>query len=148
MIETWQYCLMRLAAAPMLADDEKFMRLGERFRDAEPMLGWVQGLLLLMVLAVLAVGIWFLQRTIGAGRDRVLDSPGKLFGQLCRRHGLTSGQRRLLHGLAARHELAQPAWLFVDCGLLDAAAAGDEDLATRERLVRLRRQLFGEAHGR
>ena len=45
---------------------------------------------------------------------RVVDSPRKLFSEICRAHGLTRKQRRVLLQLTAKRQLKNPCLVLMD----------------------------------
>ena len=99
----------------LLAEDERFRTLSESFRSAEHNfspsdLWYVLGGVLLIGLAVWALSRWAERSELRGG----LNSPRRLFRELCRAHGIDRPGRRLLTALARAHALEQPALLFVE----------------------------------
>jgi hypothetical protein len=71
-----------------------------------------------------------------------VDSPTRLFRELCRAHRLSFGKRRLLKRLAAVRSLSEPALLFVEPRHFDIAHLPDELRQSAEEIWRLRDRLF------
>jgi hypothetical protein len=117
--------------------------MGDRFREGEASLDLVEGLLLLIGVALIGLVMWLLHRTFGPGRDRSANSPWSLFHRLCRAHRLQLSQRRVLRSLARYHQLHHPARMFVDPSLFATALADEQCPVPRDRLQAVYQRLFG-----
>lgn len=71
-----------------------------------------------------------------------LNSPKGLFRELARAHGLDRAARRLLLELAARHQLTDPARVFLEPERFDPALLAGNDPARAALLDSLRTRLF------
>lgn len=69
-------------------------------------------------------------------------SPQQLFHELCRAHGLSAAQERLLEWVASDQQLALPGLLFVDPLHLERAISFSDNPGVRKRLTDLRARLF------
>lgn len=101
---------------------------------------------LLWFVAAAAVVAAFLAALYYVDRRRVLktvkkDAEELLFHELCRVHGLTAAESRLLLKLAESSGQARRSDLFVDPAALNAAV--DRGNSDSDRYVGLRRKLFG-----
>lgn len=95
-------------------------------------------------IAVLAiVAVWVVaRRWLGEGSARMHNSPKALFAELCRAHGLASGERQLLLALAECRQLAQPSDVFVHPIYFDDIQLPPLLAPRKSELVRLRDRLF------
>lgn len=95
-------------------------------------------------IAVLAiVAVWVAaRRWLGEGSARMHNSPKALFAELCRAHGLASGERQLLLALAECRQLAQPSDVFVHPIYFDDIQLPPLLAPRKSELVRLRDRLF------
>lgn len=89
-------------------------------------------------------GVLILLAAIGfaVARFRQRQSPWGLFRSLCGAHRLSARERRLLTHLAWQHQLSQPALLFLDPSLWEAARLGSAWDAQAKNLSVLRERLF------
>lgn len=79
------------------------------------------------------------------GRNRSdVNSPQRLFRELCAAHELGSADRQLLYKLAQHHGLKHPATLFVDSRLWDQQALGQPGRDKSQALQALRARLFAQ----
>ncbi len=128
----------------LLAQVTRPQELGRRFRgpDSQFGLGDLAGLLLFVVAAAALVWLlrWLLQRQSGIHRYY---HPRRLFLQLCRAHGLSSQERKLLWQLAQFLQLEHPATLFLLAELWEPAELGEDWAPWAETLQRLRTRIFG-----
>lgn len=72
-----------------------------------------------------------------------VDSPRRLFQELCRAHRLPWSSRRLLKRLAAARSVSPPATLFVEPAYFDAANLPPALQRSASQIQSLHRQLFG-----
>ena len=131
---------------PLLAQLARPQELGRRFRGPESQFGWDDLLGLLLFLAV-AAGLgwllrWLLQRQNGIHR---FYHPRRLFRELCRAHGLSRPQGKVLWQLAQYLQLEHPATLFLLRELWEPQRLGPEWSPWTETLQELRERLFGVA---
>jgi hypothetical protein len=71
-----------------------------------------------------------------------IDSPRRLFRDLCRAHRLPYRSRRLLRRLAAARGIAEPARLFVDASCFDTANLPEKLTPAADDVRLLRHRLF------
>ncbi len=130
----------------LLAQLARPQELGRRFRGPESQFDWGDLLGLLLFVAVAAVLVWLLrwllQRQNGVHR---FYHPRRLFLQLCRAHGLSGQDRKLLWQLAQFLQLEHPATLFLLAELWEEEALGESWAPWSEAIRRLRERLFGSS---
>lgn len=96
------------------------------------------------VATAVLVGLWWLAKRQDPARPRIVNSPKRLFRELCDAHDLPRSERRRLAALAERRGMDNPALLFVEPSSFDVAADFDEGDAETDRLRMLRDWLFGD----
>lgn len=127
----------------LLADIDLFRSLNQQFSGANFRFGWMHVLVGLGILGGISAGVWLLNRLAHReGGQRRYNSPPALFRALCRAHGLSRGNRRLLKQLARHQQLADPARLFLEPERFDTPNLGPALKAQRARLQAIREQLF------
>ncbi len=103
----------------------------------------VSHIVVLVVLALVAVGVWWAVGHVGARREgHSYHSAPRLFRELCRVHELDWTSRRLLRQLARAHPLAPPARVFVEPRWFDAPHLPPDLQAARSQLAALKARLF------
>ena len=131
------------ALEPLLADQHAIRNIarGMQSRQAQVDVGDLTSALLIFCLFF--VSVWGVSRLVGR-KERAVSclDPRALFRALCRAHQLGRSDRQLLKQLALRHELAQPAMLFVQPDRFDVAELGEAWQKHRQRLAELRCRLF------
>ncbi|MCG8584746.1 MAG: hypothetical protein MI757_08555 [Pirellulales bacterium] len=112
-------------------------RKGSKTFDLSDLVAWIA------VIVVIALLVWLLVRFKDRqdGPDRT-NSPRRLFGELCRVHGLTLKDRWLLWRVARWQRLSHPAKLFLEPERFDAANLSTRLRANQARLTQLRERLF------
>lgn len=133
----------------LMAQVNRLSEMGRNFRGERSQLGLDDIVKGLAVLAVVFGVAWLLNRyLLRKGGERIrYTSPRRLFGELCRAHGLSWPQRRLLRKLAMERKLPQPSELFLmpqafaEAGLSPALAARSSELQA------LNRRLFEASQG-
>jgi hypothetical protein len=99
---------------------------------------------LLALVACVLMSFW-LSRVARFYFERRRHSPAQLFVELCRAHGLSRAERRMLDRLAAAHGLKHAAEIFLDESRFDLK---DETFtAQRHAVLALRRRLFAQPQG-
>lgn len=130
----------------LFAENERFRALSQGFRGERAELSLSELLLGVACLGGIVLAIWIVGRLLQRPVRKVEQRhPGRLFGALCRAHGIGFRGRCVLRELAKEAGLAQPAMLFVSPEVFDAHL----DAAPSRRQARyaaLRKQLFGPRH--
>ncbi len=128
----------------LLAQIARPEELGRRFRGPASQFDWTDllGLLLFVVAAVALVFLlrWLLQRQQGIHRCY---HPRRLFRELCRVHGLSRQESKVLWQLAQYLRLEHPATLFLLRELWEEERLGPEWAPWQPMLQQLRLRLFG-----
>jgi hypothetical protein len=96
--------------------------------------GWTAALLLLMLLALVALGLYIVNKFLDLLRNPRADLA--LFDELSDAHGLSRSERRALISFARREKLDDPSRLFTEPELLESS---DDPV-----LKSLAERLFGE----
>jgi hypothetical protein len=114
-----------------------------RFDDQRPGDETSQLLIIAGVAALLAVAmlIWHLVAD-RSQRRFTSNSPAHLFRELSNAHGLSNSSRRLLKRVAAAHQIASPALLFVQPGYFDTSNLPASLAPNAKELQTLHDQLF------
>ncbi|MEX2174530.1 MAG: hypothetical protein WD872_09220 [Pirellulaceae bacterium] len=86
--------------------------------------------------------VWLYTSWLAQQRQPTASYPERLFGELCRAHRLSAAQRRLLEWVIAELHVLQPAMVFLDPNLLEAAVPRTAAPAVRKRLIDLQSRLF------
>jgi len=129
-------------SAWLFSQVDNFRALGRRFRpgDAAENLERIQPILIGIVvffgIGLLIFGIWRLFR------KRWINSPIRLFWQLCRAHRLCWKQRFLLLRIAQQRKLRNAGLLFVEAVHFDSVAHSGPLAVHRKQLETLRDTLF------
>ena len=128
----------------LLAQGERIDDMGRRFRRGGSSLdlGHVWLLVLLMVVVVVAAVI--AHRIVSARNKPGYNSPGALFVELCKAHGLRRSQRQLLLRVARQNRLQHPARLFVEPERFESANLGTQFPGQSQALRAIRNALFGK----
>lgn len=95
-------------------------------------------------IGLLAVAFFAAKRYFSGRLGGKVNSPRRIFFELCRAHRLTRKESTLLLRIARECGLAQPGILFLDPGYLKQPFKTSVDKARQEKL---RRQIFGELAG-
>ena len=130
----------------LLADRSRWERLGDGFSGEAAKLSIGEVLGLVGVAAALALLISILHgfaRRQDSGRT--INSPQRLFGQLCRAHRLRWRDRRLLKRMAEFGRINPPVLLFVKPDQFPQDAGGEGLLDDAADVDALRRRLFANA---
>lgn len=99
-----------------------------------------------VAVAVAVAVLWAGTRLFSSREQRIVNSPPRLFRELCRAHRLSRRQVKLLQLLASLHGLDQPARLFLEPACFDAANA--PALSSRQREYHELRCTLFEGMGR
>jgi len=100
-------------------------------------------LAMLALLAIVVMGVWVASRWFQARERRRSNCPRALFRELCRAHGLSSGDRNLLLRLASQQNPYNPAAIFLDPQCFEADQLPPAAVGDIENVKRLRELLFG-----
>lgn len=129
----------------LVAEVSRIESLGRKFRggrtkfDADNV--WVG----LLVLSGIVLGFWLLSRLKDRQESfRRVNSPRKLFRELCKAHGLKFFQRRLLKQVARWQRLARPAKLFLEPERLETRNLSSRLRARQVALAAISKKLFAE----
>ena len=127
-----------LSAMRLTAQEPHYKNMGRRFQRSHQNMDneqLVWALAFIVVVILLAVAGFFLGRAL---RRAALQSPHRLFRQLCRAHKLSRKERSLLRHVAAHHKLDSPAAVFLDPTLLSAEIPGGH----RETIARVASRIY------
>ena len=127
----------------LIAQRANWERMGDRFSGKHAELNVSDILTLLGLVACLALILLMLHRFSGGSGGRLGgNSRARLFGELCRAHGLGFAARRLLKRLAASRGLESPAMVFVAPGCFNTVDLATELKPSLNEVERLRARLF------
>jgi hypothetical protein len=130
--------------SPYLLAAQDLPRVWGRFDHQRPADGTNQMLVVVGMAAMVAlVMLIWLRASRREKRPFSTNSSARLFRELCRAHGLSYANRRLLKRLAAARGLAGPAFVFVEPKHFDTANLPDGLQNSADDVRRLRAQLFG-----
>jgi hypothetical protein len=96
-----------------------------------------------VAMAMAGITLFVLRKQRRDSRGFTSNSPRKLFGELCRAHGLAFSERRVLKQLAYFRNAAHPALLFVEPRYFDSATLPTALESKAQQLQRLQDRLFG-----
>jgi hypothetical protein len=126
----------------LLAQQGRIADMGRNFRGSNAQLS--RDDLLIFSIGILAVAclLALLRRLAQGAPRRPVNSPRRLFRDLCRLHGLDRGSRLLLVRLARYQKLDHPGRLFVEPERFEPGNLGP--LASKQQRYReIRERLFG-----
>lgn len=126
----------------LLADVGLFRSMNQQFSGQNFRFGWTHLLVILLVIAAVTGGFWLLNRLARSDGQRVHHSPQGLFRELCRAHGLSLTNRRLLDQLARHQSLSDPARLFLEPERFEASQLGPLLEAHHARFAAIRDRIF------
>jgi len=134
-------------ARMLLAEQSRWENLSQglssEFRERQVTAGDV--VIALLILAGIAVAVWFLSRLLPlGGQRRARSSPGRLFLSLCTAHRLRWREYWWLWRLARSQRLRDPARLFLEPERWEAAGLSPALRVHASQLTRLRERLFAE----
>jgi hypothetical protein len=126
-----------------LAAVQELPRVWGRFDHQRPADGTNQMLMVAGMAALVAVVllIW-LRAARRPPSSFVSNSPARLFGELCRAHGLSHSNRRLLKRVATERGLPSPALVFIEPKHLDIESLPASLLPSASEVEQLRTHLF------
>ncbi len=128
---------------PIFAQAEHWREMGRDFRVDHDKLDPTLIIVCTVVLAVVTGFLFALHRLMNRQEgQRQYNSPKQLFRSLCRLHGLTGGEKRLLMQLARGEGLGQPGMLFLAPERFDEAIAVAKSPAHKRALESVRGKLF------
>ena len=93
-------------------------------------------------LALVALAAMIVSWLLSAAARREANSPRRLLGQLCEAHGFARRERAALISAAGVLGIDQPARLFLESRLLDAAAGHPRLKRQRRELLKIAGELF------
>ncbi len=121
-------------------------RMGDHFSGRGARLDMGEMLMLGAIVAIAGVGIWALNWAANREKTRRRKpSPRRLFGELCRTHGLNRRDRRLLNQLAEASPVETPGELFLRPELFERESLADAVKQDADELQAIARILFEEA---
>lgn len=132
----------------MLAEGGLLEHMGSGFRgeveNAEFPIPWVMIGILLAIAAVIGIAI-FAKMKLDEFKKLMPAQRRQLFYELCKAHGLSRQEVKLLVGLARVHQLENWALLFVQPERFDSAKLGTLHVETVQAYVSIRDRLFARA---
>jgi hypothetical protein len=129
----------------LLGDQGRYVHMGQRFQPGGSAFESRDLLILGAVLAVVVAVVWLATRFFALRERRAHHSPRRLFGQLCRAHGLAWTDRQLLRQMARRHRLSSPSLMFLDVSRFDVQQLGPAFAGRASQIAALRQRLFASA---
>ncbi|MBI1247536.1 hypothetical protein GC197_06775 [bacterium] len=122
---------------------DEFMAMGDHFRADSAHVNIAHLLVLALVVLSIASMIWALTRWQEHDFNWGVDNPQKLFLDLCKQHELSTAETNLLRRVCRELQLAQPASLFVDPGLLISAMRLEKYRESQAKFTDLGENFFG-----
>jgi hypothetical protein len=129
----------------LLGDQGRYVHMGRRFQPGGSAFESEDLLILCAVLGVVVAVVWLATRFFALRQKRAHHSPRRLFGQLCRAHGLAWTDRQLLRQMARRHRLTSPCLMFLDVSRFDMQQLGPAFAGRASQIAALRQRLFTTA---
>ena len=106
----------------LLAQRSRWERLGDGFRGHRARLDTTESVIGVLVIVVIFAALIILARYgLRDDKDRPTNNPWQLFWELCRAHGLSRRESRLLCRLAKERKLSNPGDIFVDPRFFDTS---------------------------
>lgn len=133
----WHWMIL---AADAPAD---YSAMGDHFRPENAAVNVPHLIVLALVVLVISSLIWALSRWQEDDEGRKLESPQRLFHDLCKLHDIGSNEAHLLKRISRELQLAHPASLFVDPSLLISAAQLDKFRESDKQVRSIGETLFG-----
>jgi len=133
----------RFCDIALIARADGFRHMGDSFRDGNAWRNVGQLVVLLAVIAALIAIPWALSVAVKAAERRANRSPGRLFRELCRVHGLKASSRRLLMRIAQSHSIEHPAAVFLMSECFAAEKLPSTLAAQNVEIAAMREKLFG-----
>lgn len=133
----WQFVI--LADQPPV----DFTAMGEHFRAENAHFNLPHFIILALVVLVIASLVWALSRWQDAEAAWKLDSPQRLFTDLCKKHELNSKDTSLLKRIGRELQLPQPASMFCDPSILVSAMKLEKYHELHNHLAKLGEEFFG-----
>ncbi|PQO29997.1 hypothetical protein [Blastopirellula marina] len=129
----------------ILAADEPvdFTAMGEHFRADNQSINIPHMIVLALAVLVVSSLIWALTRWQEDDAEKSTENPQRLFDDLCKQHDLGGTATKLLRKVSRELQLANPASLFVDPGLLASAGQLEKFQETGTELTKVGEELFG-----
>ncbi len=137
MASLWQFVI--LADQPPV----DFTAMGEHFRAENAHFNLPHFIILALVVLVIASLVWALSRWQDAEAAWKLDSPQRLFTDLCKKHELSSKDTSLLKKIGRELQLPQPASMFCDPSILVSATKLEKYHDLHSHLAKLGEEFFG-----
>ena len=127
----------------LLDQTADFMAMGDHFRAESATINISHLYVLAAFVLAISSTIWALTRWQEGGHAWKIDSPQRLFLELCRTHQLSKEQMNLLRRIVRELQLAHPASLFIDPGHLASAAQLEKFQGLQDDLRKLGEAFFG-----
>ncbi len=135
-------------SAMLFAVEGAYKHMGRRFRRGNSGAGTDDFLFMLMIVGAIVFAIWAGSQLFALWQRRQQASPGGLFRELCRAHGLNWRSRRLLRQLTRWHRLNNPASVFLEPKRFEANRLNSALTQRRREIESLKNALFLDARGR
>jgi hypothetical protein len=128
----------------LLAQSSRLRGMGSKFRGNDARLDLYDLFIAIGIMLSIVIGVWMLTRVL-ARQDghRRLNSPRRLFRELCQAHELDFSSRRFLNKVARHQRLRHKARLFVEPERLKPSNLSPQ-LRSRKRLLKALRQRLYE----
>ncbi|PQO41296.1 hypothetical protein C5Y96_00875 [Blastopirellula marina] len=133
----WQFVI--LADQPPAG----FSAMGEHFRAENAHFNLPHFIILALVVLVIASLVWTLSRWQESEAAWNVDNPQRLFGELCKKHELSSKDASLLKKIGRELQLTHPASMFCDPSLLVSAMKLEKFHDLHSQLAKLGEEFFG-----
>jgi len=115
--------MMATIELPVLfGQNDRWRDMGAGFRGEKAQLSFAELFTSVSIIVAVILTLWLLSRlmTRREGR-RLYNHPRHLFRSLCRAHGLSGAEQRLLRQVAVTRQIANPSGLFLDYEALEQA---------------------------
>lgn len=145
---SFRFPLHRMAAVPILAEASQFQTLVEAIRTNRFSLSGADLLHVALVTLGTLLVLSFTLRGVRQVAGRLRRSPLVLYCQMCRAHGLSWTDCRLLWRIGRAYRLEHPAAIFIAPERFDPARLGSALRLHEARIVELREMLFAEPAAR
>ena len=135
------HCLIQIA---LLANSARWESMGNGFRGSGARFESGDMVTGALILAGALLGIFALSRFLSRqDRRRLYNSPGALFRNLAKAHGLNWSSRRLLRKLARSQQLTHPARIFLEPHRFAPENVSPQLRGNLSQLIRISERLFG-----
>ena len=127
----------------LLAERARWQRLGDGFGGKASAFNAVDLIYAAVILIGFTLGLIILVKMAARGDNpQAVHRPRSLFRELCRAHGFSFSQRRLLWKLARDQNLAHPARMFLEPARWSKSRMPEKLTARYDELLALRDRVF------